>query len=87
MALISTRDSKVLMDREFSEPNTSASMLSRFVLRDSNVTAFIKLLLQCSKSFGSSYGVFFQMARVADIVREMVLSGFMQDGMEPSYSC
>lgn len=59
MTVVSVYEIEVFTDRKLTKLSSSASFLSGLALGDTGVTAVIKSLAYYSKTFGSSYDVFF----------------------------
>lgn len=83
--LIKSPESEVPRIHEFSVLSSSVSVRSELVLRDSETTAVMKLLVQYSRSPDSSYEVSFKKARVTDLARDLVSCEFTQGAVESSY--
>lgn len=82
MTFIRDSDSEVLRDDELLEMGSFVSVLSRFALRGTRVTAVIRSLGQYSKTSDFSYALSSLQARIADIARELVSSGLVRVGVK-----
>lgn len=84
MALPRAFESVAPTDHELSKHGSSADILPGLFLRDTRVTAVLKLLAQYSKTFVSSSEAFFQDARWTDTARELVSCEINKSGVGSS---
>lgn len=85
MTLVRAPDSEFSIGQKLPNLFCSANVLSGLAHRERKVSAVTKSLRQKSRTFDFRYGVSFQEARVANIVRDLDLWEALQAAVQSSY--